>query len=139
MITLINRQRKHKARPAGLRRLLEKLCAHYGREDADITLVLAGDRAVRTLNRQYRGRDRATDVLSFPIQEKSADGRYRLGDIIIAVPTAFRQSRALGHSLERELRTLAIHGFLHLVGFDHEKRPGDRRKEEEALRIFLEE
>ncbi|MDW7759392.1 MAG: rRNA maturation RNase YbeY [Acidobacteriota bacterium] len=139
MITVVNRQRKHKPKPAVLGRLLERLCRHYGHEESDVTLVLAGDRAVRTLNRQYRRLDRTTDVLSFPIKEKSAEGRHYLGDLIIAVPTAFRQARIRGHSLDRELRTLVIHGFLHLVGFDHEKRPGDRHEETEALRLFLEE
>lgn len=139
MITVINRQRKHKADTAGLRRLLERLCAHYGRADADITLVLAGDRAVRTLNRRYRDTDRITDVLSFPIKEKTAEGRYHWGDIIIAVPTALRQARTRGHGPDREIRMLALHGFLHLAGFDHEKHPRHRKEEDKARRLFLEE
>ncbi len=64
-------------------------------------------------------KDKPTDVLSFPLGEKGPDGTFYLGDIVIAVPVAARQARAKGHGLDRELRLLAIHGYLHLLGYDH--------------------
>jgi probable rRNA maturation factor len=80
-------------------------------------------------------KDKPTDVLSFPLGEKAADGRFYLGDIVIAVPVAARQARAKGHGLDRELRLLAIHGFLHLVGYDHFA--GLEEEERKAHRALL--
>jgi probable rRNA maturation factor len=65
-------------------------------------------------------KDKPTDVLSFPLGDKGPDGKYYLGDIVIAVPVAARQAREKGHGLDRELRVLAVHGFLHLLGYDHD-------------------
>ncbi|MBN1222520.1 MAG: rRNA maturation RNase YbeY, partial [Candidatus Aminicenantes bacterium] len=69
--------------------------------------------------RKFLQKDAPTDVLSFPIREKGADGKYYLGDIIISVPQAFKQAKGKKHSLEREMKMLAIHGFLHLLGYEH--------------------
>ncbi len=80
-------------------------------------------------------KDKPTDVLSFPLGEKGPDGKFYLGDIAVAVPVAFRQSRAKGHGLDRELRMLAIHGFLHLLGFDHFA--GIEEEERKAHRLTL--
>jgi probable rRNA maturation factor len=71
------------------------------------------------LNRTYRGKDEPTDVLSFPMNEDLPDGRY-VGDILICLPVAETQAIETGHSLERELLMLMIHGILHLAGYDHE-------------------
>lgn len=83
------------------------------------TVRLAGEQEMRELNRAYRGKDCATDVLSFPLGEKLPGGRYA-GDVLLCVPLAEEQSRRIGHSLGRELLLLAIHGLLHLRGMDHE-------------------
>jgi len=78
---------------------------------------------MRTLNQQYRGKDRTTDVLSFALQE----GRFNkvqpnmLGDIVISVPTAGRQAVDAGLTLQQELERLLVHGLLHLIGYDHER------------------
>ena len=64
-------------------------------------------------------KDKPTDVLSFPVGKKGPDGRFFLGDIIVSVPVAERQGREKGHGLEQELKLLAVHGFLHLLGYDH--------------------
>jgi len=119
MITILNRQTKHPVRTRTFERLLGELAARYRRRDAEISLSFVGERAIRTLNRKFMKKDRPTDVLSFPLGEKAADGKFYLGDIVIAAPVAARQARAKGHSLDRELRLLAIHGFLHLLGYDH--------------------
>jgi probable rRNA maturation factor len=93
-----------------------------------VTVVLATDARVRALNRDYRAADYATDVLSFP----SEDGH--LGDIVIARGVAARQARAAGHALGTELRVLALHGLLHLLGYDHERDAGEMARVERRLR-----
>ncbi len=76
---------------------------------------------MRRLNRRYRRKDRTTDVLSFPSAgEDLPDGSRPLGEIVISVPQAARQAAKEGHSLSREMRVLVIHGYLHLLGYDHE-------------------
>ena len=88
--------------------------------DADLTLVLTGDERLQALNREYLGRDRPTDVLSFPAGETDPEtGRRYLGDVLISVPRAVEQAAARGHALESELQLLVVHGVLHLLGHDH--------------------
>jgi probable rRNA maturation factor len=135
MIEIINRQKKYPIRTKAFKRLLGELSARYRLADPEVTLVFVGERAIRTLNRKFLKKDRPTDVLSFPLGEKGADGKFYLGDIVIAVPVAFRQSRTKGHSLDRELRLLAIHGFLHLLGYDHSA--GIEAEERKAHRLYL--
>jgi probable rRNA maturation factor len=135
MIEIINRQKKHPVRTKAFKRLLGGLSARYRLADPEVTLAFVGERAIRTLNRKFLKKDKPTDVLSFPLGEKGADGKFYLGDIVIAVPVAFRQSRAKGHVLDRELRLLAIHGFLHLLGYDHSA--GIEDEERKAHRLYL--
>jgi probable rRNA maturation factor len=90
-------------------------------EATTVSMVLATDETLRRLNREFRGKDATTDVLSFASGgEELPDGSRPLGEIVISVPQAARQAEELGHSLARELRVLAIHGYLHLLGYDHE-------------------
>lgn len=119
MITIIDRQTKHPIRTKAFERLLGELARRYRRTGAEVTLSFVGERAIRTLNRKWMKKDRPTDVLSFPLGEKASDGKFYLGDIVIAAPVAARQARAKGWPLDRELRLLAIHGYLHLLGYDH--------------------
>jgi probable rRNA maturation factor len=119
MIAILNRQKKNPVRTRAFERLLGELAARYRLADPEVSLAFVGEQAIRTLNRKFMKKDKPTDVLSFPLGEKGPDGKFYLGDIIIAVPVAVRQAREKGHSLDRELRLLAIHGFLHLLGFDH--------------------
>ena len=135
MITLLNRQKKHRVRTRAFERLLEELAARYRVPSPEVSLAFVGERAIRTLNRKFMKKDRPTDVLSFPLGEKGPDGKFYLGDIVIAVPVAFRQARAKGHSLDRELRLLAIHGYLHLLGYDHFA--GIEEEERKLHRIYL--
>jgi probable rRNA maturation factor len=110
-----------------------------GLPDCELSLTLTSDASIRTLNRDYRNKDRATDVLSFSqIEERDGappDPRaiantagMPLGDVVISIDTALAQSRAYGVAPEDRLRTLLIHGFLHLLGYDHERSPADARK-----------
>ena len=94
-----------------------------------MTVAIVSDARVRALNRQYRKKDTATDVLSFP-----SDDRGYLGDVVVASGVAARQAREAGHSLATELRVLALHGLLHLLGYDHERDDGRMARLERRLR-----
>lgn len=113
--------------------------------EVDVTIV--DDEEIHTLNRDYRGVDRPTDVLSFALDEEAEESdepelvdapeEHLLGDIIISAETAQRQGEEFGHGLEREIVYLAVHGLLHLLGYDHMTEADKvvmRAKEEEALR-----
>ncbi len=94
-----------------------------------VTIALVPDQRIRALNRRFRRNDRPTDVLSFPAEE-----RGRLGDIVIGIGVARSQAQAAGHSLGAELRVLALHGLLHLLGYDHERDAGRMARVEARLR-----
>jgi len=104
--------------------MLGKIAKRVGLRGA-VTIRLAGSDEVRGLNRRYRCKDRATDVLSFPLGEKLPGGRLYAGDVLICLPVAETQARENGQSLERELLLLMIHGLLHLRGHDHETDRGE--------------
>lgn len=105
-----------------------------------VTVALVPDSRVRRLNRRYRRADRPTDVLSFPASAdrlrrgRPSGERGFLGEIVIAAGVARRQARAAGHSLQTELRVLALHGVLHLLGYDHERDAGQMARLEARLR-----
>lgn len=101
---------------ARLRRRAAALLAAVGREDAELSILLVGDRGIRRLNREWRGHDVATDVLSFP-----QDGPgHLLGDVVISLDTAARVARAERRPVADELDRYLVHGLLHLLGLDHE-------------------
>ena len=128
----MNRQRRRPVRPARLRRLLEGAAQALG-VSGEVALVLTRDPAVRALNARYRGKDKPTDVLSFP----GPGGTVGLGDIVVSVDTAERNARRFGRSLQRELDVLALHGFLHVLGYDHETDDGTMDRLERRLRRKL--
>lgn len=107
-----------------IERTLESLGPPGG---AEVSLSLVSDTEIRGLNRSFRGIDRVTDVLSFAQREgegppvPATDGPEALGDVVIAIPRARRQALEYGHSLEREVAFLAVHGTLHLLGQDHQE------------------
>jgi probable rRNA maturation factor len=105
------------------------LLAAVDLSEAELSLVLCDDPFIHALNRDYRGKDRPTDVLAFAQREgEGADPDDDiLGDVVISLPTATRQAAARGHSLAREVQVLLVHGFLHLLGYDH----GDDAEEAE--------
>lgn len=88
---------------------------------------------MQALNRTFRGKDYATDVLSFPTAQPAPEANY-LGDVVIATGVAQRQAEEAGHSVQTELRVLALHGLLHLLGYDHERDDGQMRRVEARLR-----
>jgi probable rRNA maturation factor len=112
----------------------------------EVSLVFTDSETVQKLNRDYRGVDKPTDVLAFnmlPQDEADSsfalppDGVTRLGEVIISYPQAVEQAREQGHSPEKELALLIIHGILHLLDYDHEK-PGEESKMRERERELLE-
>lgn len=107
----------------------------------DVSVLLTGDAEIRRLNREFRHKDKATDVLSFPVvhhREHRGRGDVRgadlAGDLAISVETAARQAEEAGHSLFVELQILLLHGVLHLAGYDHETDSGMMARKEAALR-----
>jgi probable rRNA maturation factor len=99
------------------------------RARGDVSVAFVDQAAMRRLNRRYRGKDQATDVLSFPAGEPGF-----LGDIVIAVGVARRQAAEAGHAFGTEARVLALHGLLHLLGYDHERDNGTMARLESRLR-----
>ncbi len=148
LITLENDQDKIVIDQALEDRLVAGLNAvarlHGLTEQTEVDITIVDDEEIHRLNREYRNVDRPTDVLSFALDEgdeepELIDGpeEHLLGDIIISAETAVRQGEEFGHGLTREMVYLAVHGLLHLLGYDHmveEDKVVMRAKEEEALR-----
>jgi len=100
-----------------------------------VSVLLTTDAAIRRLNRQFRGKNKATDVLSFPAV---VPGPLKIaGDLAISIPTARRQAEDRGHSLTIEIKVLMLHGLLHLAGYDHETDKGEMARREQKLRATL--
>jgi probable rRNA maturation factor len=117
-------------------------------EDVEVGVLWADDAYIRTLNREYRGKDCATDVLSFAMQDEGEDepvleddplAEILLGDIVISLETAQRQAEEYGHDMDREISFLLVHGMLHLLGYDHgeESERQVMRQEEEKILAAL--
>jgi len=111
-------------------------------EEYEVSVLITDDEHIHQLNREYRGVDRATDVLSFPMFEFDEEGNMiddggdQLGDIVISLETALRQADEYGHAPSREVAFLTVHSMLHLMGYDHEieeERVIMRKNEEEIL------
>lgn len=136
MIQILNQQKTYWINIKKIKALLERLIERFKLKDPEVTLVFVGTRAIKRLNRFYLNKDAPTDVLSFPLRETGADGKFYLGDIIISVPQAFKQCFSEKHGLERELELLTIHGFLHLLGYEHGQEI--EVEEEKVKRLFLE-
>ena len=158
MIYLSNRTRNAGLDTGALSRTLERLLAEIGEDGTSVSLVFVRDRAMRALNREHRGKDAPTDVLSFPLFEPDAfdrsgptkprargdaghsaagDGAAErmLGDIVVSVDTARRQADAYDAPLDREVERLLIHAVLHLTGHDHEADDERARMEREERRL----
>lgn len=135
--------------PQGFEKVLNDICqktAEYHNktkeyENAEVSLVLCDSQEITNLNKNYRGIDKETDVLSFPMDEDEgflSPEEYMLGDIAICVSRMISQAEEYGHSRERELSFLFLHGLLHLLGYDHIK-DEERALMEKVQREILEE
>ncbi|HEX2521871.1 MAG TPA: rRNA maturation RNase YbeY [Terriglobia bacterium] len=138
---IVNRQRRYRIPVPRMQRFANTLARRLRIEHLEFSLVLSNDRAIRRLNRNFRQKDRSTDILSFPAQDPvpagaDLDNPY-LGDMILSVETARRQAFDRNHTLERELCLLMIHGLLHLLGYNHEADRGEMRRMELRLQKEL--
>lgn len=122
-VLLLNRQRTTRANWEPVRHFLRRLSAELAASGFSVCLL--SDRGIRRYNQQFRGVDRPTDVLSFPVGGPRTGQRKYLGDILISVETARDNAQRLGLRLEEELQVLALHGVLHLLGYDHERDQGE--------------
>jgi len=103
----------------------------------EVSVLLASDTTLRTLNRNFRKKDKATDVLSFPVDDFHGEESELAGDLAISLETAQRQAEQHGHSLQMEVKILMLHGLLHLAGYDHETDKGQMARRERSLRKEL--
>ena len=131
----VRRRRLRRRRLASRARTVLETIGH---SRAELSIALVDDETIRALNRDYRGKDRATDVLAFSLLEGEGAGTSdAIGDVVISVETAIRQATEIGHDLEAEIDRLLVHGILHLVGYDHERSETEarrmRRKERQCL------
>lgn len=141
-IEVLNRQRLVRVDRRRLAKLAGDTLSALGRGEAEVTLAFVRDATIRSLNLKFRGKDAATDVLSFPasadeMEHSPHTENEGLGDVVISTDTALKQARDAGHSLDRELSELLIHGVLHLCGYDHEIDNGKMNRVELRLRRKL--
>lgn len=138
-VSVSNRQRRLKVDCGRIAELAEWTLAILGLGDAQVSVLLVGDRKIRELNRRYRNIDKPTDVLAFS-QREGTGGAFHphlLGDVVISVHSAQWQAGRYRHSLERELDLLLVHGLLHLAGFEHHGSPEDTRAMEHLKKKIL--
>jgi probable rRNA maturation factor len=139
MIEVINRQRRRKIVAKQWREFTERAMRAIGGDNRSATIVFVSDDAIRKLNRRFRGKSVATDVLSFPAQAEpfEAENPKHLGDVVISVQRAATQAKENGLSFSREIEQLILHGLLHLCGYDHESDHGKMNRLELKLRKQL--
>jgi len=134
MIEVVNRQRRLKIDTEGWTGFTVKALSAIGKSGSSATIAFVSDNRIRKLNQQFRGIDKATDVLSFPAGEPD---ELNLGDIAVSVETAATQAKENGLSLDDEIAQLILHGLLHLSGYDHETDNGEMNRLELRLRRKL--
>ena len=122
-IAIENRQRKQKVSKVPLRKVARRILSVSGCPDAQLSILIVNDAQIREINRDYLGKDRPTNVISFAMQEGEGEGIQPdlLGDVVISAETAARDAAEAGTSFESELYFLLLHGVLHLLGYDHER------------------
>ena len=139
MIEIINRQRKQRIQAERWRQFAEHVLKVIDAADRDATIAFVSDAAIKKLNRQFRGKDYATDVLSFPARAEKfeSENERSLGEIVISVERAAAQAKENGLTLANEIQQLILHGLLHLRGCDHETDRGEMNRLELKLRKKL--
>jgi probable rRNA maturation factor len=146
-IEVVNRQRLARIDALRVASLADATLREIGKDGASLAVAFVRDRVIRELNSKFRGKDQATDVLSFPAddQPQSETGVHfigsseseHFGDIVVSTDAALRQANDAGHSFAREVDELLIHGVLHLGGYDHETDRGQMNRLELKLRRKL--
>ena len=135
MIEVVNRQRSKRVTTRKWTVLTAKMLQVIGKPDASVTIAFVSDARIRELNLRFRGIDKATDILSFPNADATADNN--LGDLAISLSRAVRQARENDLELDQEIAQLILHGLLHLCGYDHETDNGEMNRLELRLRHKL--
>ncbi|RLB19285.1 MAG: rRNA maturation RNase YbeY [Deltaproteobacteria bacterium] len=121
-----------------IEKALEKILEDLGCHDRELSVLFTDDEHIAALNKQYLGRMGPTNVLAFPMEDPHDETTVSpmLGDVVISLDTAARESVESGESFDETVRRLLIHGILHLLGFDHERSEGEAREmEQEELRL----
>jgi rRNA maturation RNase YbeY len=140
-VTIQNRQRKYSLDKNKIHDWAVAVLTFQGQKDVELGLVFVNDRVIRRYNRQYRGKDAATDVLSFSMMEGAVvSGRPLLGDIMISLERADKEAHLFERELAGQVLFLLIHGILHLLGYDHERSRNDEikmQRQEKRLLQYL--
>jgi rRNA maturation RNase YbeY len=132
-VAVLDRSRRAPLGSTEVVRLLRQAARFVGAPHGEVAVLFTHDEEIRKLNLRFRRRNRATDVLAFPDGRGPAAEVRRIGDIVISVPAARRNAREAGEALAGEIRRLLLHGFLHLLGYDHEVDEGEMEKLERDL------
>ncbi|WP_225072270.1 rRNA maturation RNase YbeY [Desulfuromonas sp. CSMB_57] len=133
-IHIENRQKSQKIETAVLAKVAQTILNASGCPDGELSVLIVDDAAIRIINRDYLQRDRATNVISFSMQEGEQAGLHPnlLGDVVISAETAARDAAEAGLGFESELYFLLLHGILHLLGYDHERGSAEQAAQMEA-------
>ena len=136
MVEIINRQRKHRVNLKKWRGFSQRAIKSIGTEKSDVSIVFVSNAAIRKLNRQYRGQDYVTDVLSFPPAHERFEKQLNasLGEVVISLDRAATQAKGNGLTITNEVEQLILHGLLHLCGHDHVSDHGEMDRLELKLR-----
>jgi probable rRNA maturation factor len=139
IIEVVNRQRRRKINSKQWREFTEQALRAIGGDNGSATVVFVSDDTIKKLNRRFRGKSLATDVLSFPTVAEPFEGENgsHLGDVVISVQRAAAQAKDNGLSFSSEIEQLILHGLLHLCGYDHESDNGKMNRLELKLRRKL--
>ena len=132
-IEVRNRQRKYRINQRNIRKDANTILSLCGVDDIELSILIVNNRSIRELNKKYRGMDKPTDVLAFPMGGHSK----LLGDIIISMEKTHAQAAERGHSTEQEFKILLTHGILHLLGYDHEISPSESQRMKRKEKIIL--
>lgn len=146
-IEAANRQRKYKVDLKSIKQNADNILSLCRTDDAELSILIVNNRVMRTLNRQYRGIDKPTDVLSFlpspALSMSEGEGRGEveplrfLGDIVISMEKIHAQAAERGHSPDKEFKILLIHGILHLLGYDHEVSHAEAQRMRRKEKLIL--
>ncbi len=130
-ITILNRQNHFRININYYKKFISSLMMKLAPEADEVSLLLTNNAEIRKWNATFKGLQKATDVLSFPAGDRNLEGKRNLGDIIISVQRARSQAKEAGCTIKKEIERLIVHGFLHLLGYQHKDR--DMKKWEEQL------
>ena len=136
-VLIRHRLRRFDVKLPVLTRMAQRLLDLTHESESELSLEFVSRSRMRFLNSEYRGVDRPTDVLAFPLREGPGPMSALLGDVVIALPVALKQARDYGHTVDEECVRLIIHGVLHLLGYDHEVGEGEARRMQRKERMLF--